>query len=278
MTPRPVRLARAVAGSVAFAVLGTVLTVLLLTAGGYLGPGEGPSAVALQGLIMLAAFGVATAVVGGVAMRLDARDLRWRGAGPAGRGFTAGLGLGGAAAAAALLLGVTAGAHWTDDAGTLAQYAGQVGLTVAVLAPAALAEEVVFRGVPLVLLAGALGRPAAAALTSIVFGVAHLSNPNVTLLAIANITLAGVFLAAAFYAPGGMWTAWGAHLGWNGMLAALDAPVSGLPFLIPLLDYDPDGPAWLTGGSFGPEGGLFATLALALAIAVTARWARETRT
>jgi membrane protease YdiL (CAAX protease family) len=230
------------------------------------------------GLKLLPEFGIATAIVGGVAMGLTARDLRWRDAGPAGRGFAGGAGLGAAAAAAALLLGVTAGAHWTDDAGTLGQYLAQVGRTVAVLAPAALAEEVVFRGVPLVLLAGVFGRPAAVAVTSLVFGAAHLSNPNVTVLAVANIALAGAFLAAAFYAPGGIWTAWGAHLGWNGMLAALDAPVSGLPFLIPLLDYDPDGPAWLTGGSFGPEGGLFATLALALAIAVTARWARETRT
>ena len=58
-------------------------------------------------------------------------------------------------------------------------------------------------------------------------------NPNVTPLGLGNIALAGIFLGLAFYAPGGIWTAWGAHLGWNALLAALDAPVSGLPFDIP---------------------------------------------
>jgi len=58
------------------------------------------------------------------------------------------------------------------------------------------------------------------------------------------------------------------------VLACLDTPVSGVPFDIPLLDYRAGGPVWLTGGAFGPEGGLGATIALTLAIYVTARWAR----
>ncbi|MDQ2669520.1 MAG: CPBP family intramembrane metalloprotease, partial [Gemmatimonadota bacterium] len=242
------------------------------------GLGGGAVGLGLQGVVMLLAFGAATLVVGRLALKLTAADLRWRDAGPPARGFIIGVGLGAAAALAAMLFSVAAGARWSPDAGTVGDYATQVGLTLLLLAPAALAEEVVFRGVPLVALSEATSRRTAVILTSLLFGVAHLTNPNVTALAILNIALAGVFLAAAFYAPGGIWTAWGAHLGWNGLLAALDAPVSGLPFLIPLLDYDPDGPAWLTGGSFGPEGGMLATLALALAIAFTARWARETRT
>jgi membrane protease YdiL (CAAX protease family) len=50
---------------------------------------------------------------------------------------------------------------------------------------------------------------------SLIFGLAHGLNPEVTPLAIGNVALAGVFLSLAFYAPGGIWTAWGAHLGWN---------------------------------------------------------------
>jgi len=57
------------------------------------------------------------------------------------------------------------------------------------------------------------------------------------------------------------------------MLAALDAPVSGVPFRIPLLDYVPGDPVWLTGGRFGPEGGLSSTLALTIAVLVARRWA-----
>jgi hypothetical protein len=53
--------------------------------------------------------------------------------------------------------------------------------------------------------------------------------------------------------------------------------VSGVPFDIPLLDYRAGGPAWLTGGAFGPEGGLAATVALTMAIWITARWVRAER-
>jgi hypothetical protein len=278
MSPRPIRLPGALAGSVAFAVLGTLLTALLAIGAAQLGLFEGAAGLGVQGLVMLAGFGAATVVIGRVAFGLSAAELRWREVGAGAGGFARGFGIGAVPALGALLLSVIAGARWLPDAGGVVDYLGQVALTLVVLAPAALAEEVVFRGLPLVVLAAAIDRRVAIVVTSVLFGLAHLTNPNVSALAVTNIALAGVFLAVAFYAPGGMWTAWGAHLGWNGMLAALDAPVSGLPFLIPLIDYDPDGPAWLTGGSFGPEGGLFATVALACAIAVTARWAREHRT
>jgi hypothetical protein len=106
----------------------------------------------------------------------------------------------------------------------------------------------------------ALGRTRAIVGLSVLFATAHLLNPNATTLGLVNIALAGGFLSACFYLPGGLWTATGAHLGWNLGLAALAAPVSGIPLAMPLLDYDPGGPAWLTGGSFGPEGGALATI------------------
>jgi uncharacterized protein len=145
-----------------------------------------------------------------------------------------------------------------------------------VLAPAALAEEVLFRGVPLVLLASAFGRGSAIVAVSVLFALTHITNPNATPLGLGNIALAGIFLSLAFYAPGGIWTAFGAHLGWNSLLACLDTPVSGVPFEIPMLDYNAGSPAWLTGGTFGPEGGLAATLALTAAIVVTSRWVGRT--
>jgi len=164
-------------------------------------------------------------------------------------------------------------AAWVRDDGSLGEYLVRAALTLAVLAPAALSEEVIFRGVPLVLLAAAVGRGAGVTAVAVPFALAHLANPNLTALGVGNIALAGILLGLAFYAPGGIWTAWGVHLGWNGLLACLDTPVSGVPFDIPFLDYLAGAPVWLTGGAFGPEGGLAATVALTLAIPVAARWA-----
>jgi uncharacterized protein len=230
----------------------------------------------LQGLGLLLAFGLATWIIGVKLLRLDLRDLRWRAPLGSARGFGAGLVLGILPAAVAMLLGVIAGgAAWVPDSGSLSQYLARIGLILMVLAPAALAEEVIFRGVPLVILSRVLGRPAALVLLSIGFALAHVTNPDVTARALGNITLAGILLSLAFYSPGGMWAAFGAHLGWNMTLAALGAPVSGLPFEIPFVDYRMGGPAWLTGGAFGPEGGLLSTAAITSAIVLVAQWVRR---
>jgi membrane protease YdiL (CAAX protease family) len=280
--------AKAIGWSIAFVVLVLVLTGLLAfglalpvtgsasAASDWLA-GSGPGPVLLQAVAMLLSTALFTWLVGTRVLRLTVEDLRYRES-HGGPGFGLGLVAGAVAAGTGLTIAALAGgAEWSRDSGTAGDYAGTVATTFVVLAPAALAEEVLFRGVPLVTLARTLGRGTAIVLVSVAFALVHLANPNVTALAIGNIALAGIFLGLAFYAPGGIWTAWGAHLGWNGMLAALDAPVSGVPFRIPFIDYDPGSPAWLTGGAFGPEGGLASTLALTIAVLVARRWAGKDR-
>jgi uncharacterized protein len=280
---RRVSAPKAIGWSIAFVVLTLLVAALLafgiamLLRGSRGGALEllgsvGPGTMLLQAFATLAAAGVFTWLIGIRVLGLTLEDLRWRGAGPSGRGFGWGLLAGALAAGLTLAVSVAAGnASWIRDDGTFGQYLERALLTVAVLAPAALSEEVIFRGVPLVLLAAPLGRGAALTAIAVPFALAHLGNPNLTALGVGNIALAGIFLGLAFYAPGGLWAAWGAHLGWNGVLAALDTPVSGVPFDIPFLDYRAGAPGWLTGGAFGPEGGLAATLALAIAIPLAAR-------
>lgn len=234
----------------------------------------GPGSMLLQAVVTLACTALFTWLIGFRILRLTREDLRYHTGRRARRGFGLGLLAGALTAGTALIISVLGGqAGWVNDAGTLVDYMQQSFKTIAVLAPAALAEEVLFRGVPLVLLAAAFGRGSAVVAISILFALAHITNPNATPLGLGNIALAGTFLGLAFYAPGGIWTAFGVHLGWNSLLACLDTPVSGVPFDIPLLDYNAGSPAWLTGGTFGPEGGLAATVALTLAIVGTARWA-----
>jgi membrane protease YdiL (CAAX protease family) len=235
--------------------------------------GTGPGPLLLQGVAMVLCAGLFTWLIGVRVLKLSLTDLRYR-LPSRGRGFAFGALIGGLAAVAGLAMAsLVGGAEWARESGTPADYVTTVGNTVLLLAPAALGEEMIFRGVPLILLASVVGRGTAVVVVSVAFALGHLANPNVTALAIGNIALAGIFLGLAFYAPGGIWTAWGAHLGWNALLAALDAPVSGVPFQIPFLDYEAGGPAWLTGGAFGPEGGLASTLALTIAVLVARRWA-----
>lgn len=221
------------------------------------------SLAAVQSIVMLVVFGALTWSIGRRRLDVDAHALGLRPAGAGGAGFLRGFALGAIIAALALLLGVpAAGAGWQLDGGAPDAWARSFLLTGLVLLPAAFVEELIFRGAPLVALARSFGRMPAIVGLSTLFGLAHLSNPDVTALGVANIILAGVFLGAVFFTPGGLWTSTGAHLGWNLTLAGLAAPVSGLPIPMPWLDYAPGGPAWLTGGPFGPEGGLLATLCL----------------
>jgi CAAX protease family protein len=237
----------------------------------------GPHQLLIAGVSQLVGFALATWVVGFRVLGLSRTQLRWTPPRRGVRGLAIGLALGATAAAAALVTAVlVANSHWTRDAGGLGEYLVQIGKTSLVLAPAALSEEIMFRGVPLVLMASAIGRGTALVLVAgAVFALFHGLNPDVTPLGLGNIALAGIFLGVAFYAPGGLWTAFGAHLGWNATLAALDAPVSGLPFSIPWIDYQAGSPVWLSGGRFGPEGGLLATAAITAALLATVRWARK---
>jgi membrane protease YdiL (CAAX protease family) len=280
---RPLR--RALGWSIAFALLGAVLSLLFICAGALLAAGDlnaglaimqapGPTETLVSGSSLLLGFGLATWALGVRGVGLGARELRWCGAGEGVRGFGRGAALGIGAGVLAIAGAVASGAaSWSRDTGGALDYVGQVAKTAVVLAPAALSEEVMFRGLPLVLLAAVIGRSRALVLVAgLAFSLLHALNPNVTGLGLLNIGLAGLWLGCAFYAPGGIWTAFGAHLGWNASLAALDAPVSGMPFRIPFIDYHPTEPCLLSGCRFGPEGGLLATAALAAALLVARRW------
>jgi len=133
---------------------------------------------------------------------------------------------------------------------------------------AAAAEEAIFRGYPFQVLVQGIGAVAATLLASAAFAAAHLNNPGITGIALFNIFLAGVMLSAAYFRTRTLWFPTAIHLGWNWSMATIfDLPVSGLDFLdTPLYQPVVEGPDWVTGGAFGPEAGIPATVALLLAL------------
>ncbi|TFG45365.1 MAG: CPBP family intramembrane metalloprotease [Gemmatimonadales bacterium] len=275
-------LLKAIGWSIAFGVEGFVIGLVASVAIGALITGEvdpdwflvpGLWQAMAQGAGLIIGFGFATYHLGHRVLGRTWEDLRWDGQPRRGRWFGQGMVLGLLAAALAMVMGLAvAGASWTMGEGTLFGWFRSATLTAAALSLPALSEEIMFRGLPLVLLAGVIGRWQAVVATSLLFGLSHFGNPDATLLGLVNISLAGVLLGAVFFTPGGIWAAWGAHLGWNLSLAALGAPVSGLPLAIPLLEYQPGGPAWVSGGAFGPEGGILASVATIGAIILVSRW------
>lgn len=135
----------------------------------------------------------------------------------------------------------------------------------ALLFVAALAEEAAFRGYPLQTLTRAGLVWLGVILTSLPFGLAHLWNPNVVpVVTFANTVIAGVWLAAAYLKTRSLWFPLGVHWGWNWSLGSFfGLPISGIRFFSnPILRGDDAGPAWLTGGNYGIEGGVAATIAL----------------
>jgi uncharacterized protein len=143
---------------------------------------------------------------------------------------------------------------------------GSVGGAVAIFgfaAAASVTEEVLFRGVLFRIAEERLGTWISLALTGLLFGLAHVFNPNATLWsALAIAVEAGFLLAAVYAATRNLWVPIGVHFGWNFAQGGLfSTSVSGTNAPQGLLDAATSGPALVSGGAFGPEASVYSLLA-----------------
>jgi len=152
----------------------------------------------------------------------------------------------------------------------------QAILALAVLILAGAFEELVYRGYAFQTLLRGLPEFAPILLFSIFFGLAHWNNPNRTFFSTANTVLAGIWLSLAYLRTRSLWFPTALHFTWNWVMGAFfGLPVSGLRIpRQPILVSTSGDPFWLTGGSYGSEGGAAATIVLVIAIVVVqrARW------
>jgi membrane protease YdiL (CAAX protease family) len=154
---------------------------------------------------------------------------------------------------------------------------GTAVAALALLVPAALWEELFVRGYAFSLLRERWGALAAIVVTSVVFGATHLINADVTVQAVLVVALGGVFLGLIRDTFRSLYAAWAAHLAWNvTLVTVLHASVSGLAMEAPRYRIVDAGPDWATGGAWGPEGGWFAAVSLAIAIAYVYRKSHRT--
>jgi hypothetical protein len=144
---------------------------------------------------------------------------------------------------------------------------GAAGRSAAALLPAAFFEELFIRGFAFAVLRRAGGWRLALIVTSVVFGLLHAWNPGADAESILAVTVAGFFLGAILLATGSLYAAGAAHFAWNWVMAgALHIAVSGIASSDADYRTVETGPDWLTGGPWGPEGGLAAVAAMFVAI------------
>jgi membrane protease YdiL (CAAX protease family) len=94
--------------------------------------------------------------------------------------------------------------------------------------------------------------------------LAHSFNPNLSWQAFLGLFLSGLFLAYGYLRTRQLWLPIGLHLGWNFFEGnVFGFPVSG-QYFYQLIRQTVSGPDIITGGAFGPEGGLILLPALLL--------------
>jgi len=176
------------------------------------------------------------------------------------------------AAFGGLTIGVTSlvllGFHQLKiEPGNPGSWLDAAGRSTASLLPAAFFEELFFRGYLFSLLRRTAGWKAALVVTSLAFGFVHGWNPGADSESILAVVVAGFFLGVILLATRSLYAAGVAHFAWNWVMAvALHIEVSGLTS--PNADYRTieTGPDWLTGGPWGPEGGIAAVAAMFVGI------------
>jgi membrane protease YdiL (CAAX protease family) len=123
-------------------------------------------------------------------------------------------------------------------------------------------EELLFRGVLFGSVEKWFGSWAALVVSSLVFGLTHLINPQGTLEGALFIAVeAGLLLAAAYMLTRRLWLSIGFHMAWNYTQSAIfSGIVSGNDAQQGLVRSTINGPNWLTGGDFGVESSVLALL------------------
>ena len=183
------------------------------------------------------------------------------------RRTTRGLALGFIAASALLMVLAGLGVMHISAAAlfgaAIAANAAQWALVFLIVA---LFEELLLRGYAQATLARSIGFWPAAVLLSILFALVHAKNPGETVMGLIAVGCFGLFFCYTLRVTGNLWLAIGFHASWDWTESFFyGVPDSGTRMAGHLLDTAFSGPAWVSGGSAGPEGSvlILATLAAA---------------
>ena len=146
---------------------------------------------------------------------------------------------------------------------------GILFIDLLILAVASLAEEVAFRGYPFQRLIDAIGPTLATIVFSLVFAALHMFNPAANRASFMVTVFSSWLLSVAYLRTKALWVCWGWHFAWNASMCLLfGLPVSGITQFSPVIQSDTVGPAWMTGGDYGPEGSVVTAVVILIGIFV----------
>ena len=126
-------------------------------------------------------------------------------------------------------------------------------------------EELMLRGYPFQAFIEGSDKWLAMIILSVLFSAMHGANPNLSATGLINIFLAGVMLSIAYIKTRSLWLPIGLHMGWNWTQGPLwGMHVSGTTMENSFLVSAPQGSDLLSGGDFGAEGSLIASVIIIL--------------
>ena len=126
----------------------------------------------------------------------------------------------------------------------------------------AILEEILFRGVLFRIIEEKLGSYIALIISALIFGGLHLLNPNSSIAAALGLAIqAGLLLGVAYMYTRNLWMPIALHFSWNFTQGGIfGASVSGNDMSKSLITSEITGAEWFSGGEFGPEGSVQATI------------------
>ena len=205
--------------------------------------------------------------------QLSALGLGWGNA--SSREFLLGLGSGVGGACLVMLLPVAAGAATFERVPASQHLWSSLAFVSFVLLFGAFGEEMLFHGYAFQLLVRRLGAFATILPAAVIFGLAHMDNPNSSWLGVGNTMLWGVLFGYAYLRTSALWLPIGLHFGWNVALPVFGANLSGFTMGVTGFALHWKAGVLWSGGDYGPEGSLLTTAIVIVLFVVLHRFTTE---